>query len=136
MTFLKRRQAPKSLPTEPQVYPVGSAVRTESSIYYIKDEKTRMRIQSEKILESWNFHRVIPSNELSLKNYRILGKLGFRSGSLIHNVADGKIYLVEKNKLRHVQSVEALNLIGAVYDDAVSVSLTDIQIHDIGEPLS
>lgn len=136
MKLFKTKPTPSKLPTEPQVYPVGSAVRTESNIYYIKDEKTRMRIPSESVLNSWNFHRVITSNEVSLKNYRVLGKLGFRSGSLIHNVADGKIYLVEKNKLRHIQSVEVFDLIGAGRDEAVTVSLTDIQLHEIGEPLS
>ena len=135
MKFKKKKLEP-SLPSKPLVYPVGSAIRTEDGIYYIKSDSIRMRITSEKILESWNFHRVISSNELALKNYKIMGKLGFRSGSLIHNVADGKIYLVESNKLRHIQSPEALDLIGAGRDDAVTVSLIDIQLHDIGEPLT
>lgn len=64
-----------------------------------------------------------------------MGKLGFRVGSLIHNVADGKIYLVSENKLRHIQSPEALDLIGAVYDDAMTVSDADVKLHEIGEPL-
>ncbi len=135
--MFKRTKIPaRKLPTKPLVYPVGSVIRTDEGLYYIKSSTVRMRIPSDKILESWNFHRIIPSNELSLKNYKIMGKLGFRSGSLIHNVADGKIYLVESNKLRHIQSTEALDLIGAGKDDAVTVSLTDIQLHDIGEPLT
>jgi len=118
------------------VYPVGSAIRTdEGNLYYIKSAAVRMRIPSERILDSWSSHRVITSNEIALKNYKIMGKLGFRAGSLIHNVADGKIYLVSENKLHHIQSPEALELIGASYDDAVTVSIDDIKLHDIGEPL-
>jgi len=93
-----------------------------------------MRIQSQYILDSWHL-RLITTNELALKNYKILGKLGFRSGSLIHNVADGKVYLVESNKLRHVQSPAVFDRIGAVYDDAITVPNDDIKLHEVGEPL-
>jgi len=135
MIFKRNKTQIKSLPSKPLVYPVGSSIRTENGLFYIKSETVRMRIPSERVLESWNFHRVITSNEIALKNYKIMGKLGFRQGSLIHNVADGKIYLVESNKLRHIQSPEALDLIGAGKDDAVTVSLTDIKLHEEGVPL-
>jgi len=95
-----------------------------------------MRIPSEDIVTSWRFHRVISSNEIALKNYKIMGKLGFRQGSLIHNIADGKIYLVSENKLRHIQSPKALSLIGAVYDDAMVVSDADVKLHEEGLPLN
>lgn len=126
----------KSSLTNPIEYPVGSAVRTEEGLFYIKSKTIRMRIPSERVLESWSFHRVITSNEVCLKSYKILGKLGFRSGSLLYNIATGKMYLVSENLLRHVQSPEALDLIGAVYDDAVTVSNTDIKLHDEGLPLT
>lgn len=134
--LFRTRKTSKTLPTEPQVYPVGSAVESDGKFYYIKSSTVRMRIPSKYILQSWNFHRIIPTSEVALKNYKIMGRLGFRSGSLIHNVADGKIYLVSENKLRHIQSPEALELIGAGKDDAVTVPDTDIKLHDIGEPLT
>lgn len=130
-----RHQA-KSLPTKPIEYPIGSAVRTEEGLFYIKSNSIRMRIPSERVLDSWSFHRVITSNEIGLKGYKIMGKLGFRSGSLLYNIATGKIYLVSDNKLRHVQSPEILDLIGAGYDDAVTVSDADIKLHDEGTPLT
>lgn len=136
MKFFTRTTKQQTLPSEPQTYPVGSAVESEGKFYYIKSSTVRMRIPSEYILDSWNFHRIVRSNEIGLKNYKIMGKLGFRSGSLIHNVADGKIYLVSENKLRHIQSPKALDLIGAVYDDAVTVPDSDIKLHDIGDPLT
>jgi hypothetical protein len=136
MRLMRKREVQKTLPTKPLVYPVGSVVRTENGVFYIKNAGTRMRIPSEYVLQSWNFHRVIPSNEIALKNYKIMGKLGFRAGSLIHNVADGKVYLVENNELRHIQSPEVFDLIGAVYDDAVTVPDTDIKRHNIGVPLT
>jgi hypothetical protein len=136
MRLMRKREVQKTLPTKPLVYPVGSVVRTENGVFYIKNAGTRMRIPSEYVLQSWNFHRVITSNEIALKNYKIMGKLGFRAGSLIHNVADGKVYLVENNELRHIQSPEVFDLIGAVYDDAVTVPDTDIKRHNIGVPLT
>jgi hypothetical protein len=136
MSLFKRTQTPSPLPTEPQVYPVGSAVESEGKYFYIKSTTVRMRIPSEYILDSWKFHRVISSNEVGLRNYKIMGKLGFRTGSLIYNVADGKMYLVSENKLRHIVSPKALDLIGAGKDDAVVVPDSDIKLHEYGEPLS
>lgn len=132
---LLRRNKKQPLLTEPVVYPVGSAVRTEAGYFYIKSNTIRMRIPTERIVDSWCFHRIIDSTELALKNYKIMGKLGFRSGSLIYNVADSKMYLVSENKLRHITSPEALKTIGAVWDDAVTVSNTEIKLHEEGQPL-
>lgn len=126
----------QQLPTDSVVYPVGSTVRTESGIYYIKSNTIRMRIPTERVAQSWRFHRIISSNEVALKKYKIMGKMGFRSGSLIYNVADGKIYLVSENKLRHVTSPEALERIGAVFNDAFTVSNDETKLHQIGEDLS
>lgn len=130
-----RSKKTPSLPSSPVVYPVGSAVESEGHYFYIKSDTIRMRIPSKYILQSWRFHRVIPTSEAGLKNYKIMGKLGFRGGSLIHNVADGKIYLVEQNVLRHIQSPEVFDRLGAVVNDAVTVPLSDIKLHEIGEPL-
>lgn len=129
----KQKKNQQSLPID---LPVGSAVRTEKSLYYIKSNTIRMRIPSERVLESWHFHRLVSSDEASLKHYKVIGKLGFRSGSLLYNIADGKIYLVSENKLRHVTSPEALERIGAGRDEAITVSDSDIQLHDEGLPLN
>jgi hypothetical protein len=60
----------------------------------------------------------------------------FRNGSLIWNIADGTIYLIESGKRRRIISPDALLRIGAVYDDAVPVSLDEVKLHEIGEELS
>lgn len=60
----------------------------------------------------------------------------FRNGSLIWNIADGTIYLIESGKRRAIISPDALTRIGAVYDDAVPVSLAEIQLHESGEELA
>lgn len=132
MIFKKKTQ---SLPTQPVEYPLGTAVETEKGFFYIKSSNTRLRIPSDRVLESWNFHRVVTSNEVALKNYKVTGRMGFRSGSLLYNIADGKIYLLEDNKLCHVVSPDALKRIGAVYDDAVVISNDDVKLHDEGLPL-
>lgn len=134
MSLFKRKT--QKLPTEPIAYPIGSAVRTELGLFYIKSNTIRMRIPTERVAQSWRFHRIVNSNEIALKKYKIMGKLGFRSGSLIYNVADGKMYLVSENKLRHITSPEALDTIGAVYNDAFTVSNNEIKLHSMGENLN
>jgi hypothetical protein len=88
------------------------------------------------LLDSWSPHRVVRTTEAAVANYRIASKMKYRNGSLIHNLADGKIYLIEDGKRRHVQSPDALERIGAVRNEIISVSLNEIQLHEIGEPLN
>lgn len=133
--MLLRKKKKLVLPTEPTVYPIGTCVHTERGYFYMK-ANSRLRIPSLEILNSYNFHRIAESTERALINYKITGKMGFRSGSLIYNISDGKVYLISDFKRRQVMSPKALRLIGAKYDDAVVVSDEDIQIHEVGEPIN
>lgn len=60
----------------------------------------------------------------------------FRNGSLIHNLADGKIYLIVDGKRRQMMSPEAFERIGAKPSEAVTVSNDEIQMHDLGEEIT
>jgi len=62
----------------------------------------------------------------------------FRNGSLIHNIADGKIYLIVEGLRCHVTSPEAFERIGAKRDakHVVSVSLAEIRLHKEGPEIS
>lgn len=130
----KKRQT--SLPSKPVEYPVGSFIQTEAGYFYLAGTSKRYRFLSARVVDSWSPHRVIKTTEAAVKNYRIAAKMGFRNGSLIHNIADGKIYLIEANKKRHVINPDVLTRIGAVPKDVVSVSLAEINLHETGDELN
>lgn len=60
----------------------------------------------------------------------------FRNGSLIHNLADGKIYLIVNGQRRQLVSPEAFERIGAKVSEAVTVSLDEINLHELGEVIA
>lgn len=131
-----RRRTRTDLPTKPVVYPVGSFIETEAGYFYISGQSKRFRFLSKRVIDSWHPHRIIRTTEAAVKNYRIAAKMGFRNGSLIHNIADGKIYLVEGSKKRHITSPDVLERLGASRTDVVSVSLAEINLHETGEELN
>lgn len=133
--FKKKQTQTLSLPENPVEYPLGSFVKSEAGYFYILSNSKRLRIISERLLNSWSPHRVILTSEKALVKYRISSKMKFRAGSLIHNIADGKIYLIEDGKVRHITSPDALERIGAKREDAVSVSVEEIILHEMGEEL-
>ena len=122
-------------PQTPTEYPAGTFVKSERGHFYIVSPTKRYRIVTLRCLDSWSPQRVVQTSENALRNYRIVAKMKFRNGSLIHNFADGKIYLISEGKRRHVQSPEALERIGAVLNDAISANPDEINLHDEGEPL-
>ncbi len=133
MSLLRRKNNP---PVEPQVYPVGTCVKTEMGYFYISKPSYRLRIISTRVLSSWNFHRIAESTEKAVSNYKIMGKLGFRNGSLIYNIADGKLYLISENKRHQITNPDVLNLIGAKLNEIVTVSDEEMKLHSIGDELT
>lgn len=133
---LPQTTEPKSLPTEPVVYPVGVCVITDKSPYLINKDGKRYRIVSQRVLNSWNFPLVIPTTEPALRRYPVaVTKLPFRDGSLLNNIADGKLYLVSEGKLRHVVSPDVLDRFGLDHLMAVVVSEDEINIMKQGEAI-
>jgi hypothetical protein len=133
-----RKKEPKSLPKKPTEYPAGSFLKTEKGYFYIVDGKRRLHLVSRRVLDSWNPPRVIETTEAAVSNYRISSKMKFRNGSLIHSIADGKIYLIVDGQRRHVISPDVYARIGAVGkgSDVISVSLAEINLHQEGTPIS
>ena len=130
------RQKKTDLPVGPVDYPSGTFVSTSKGYFYIVNKTKRYRITSERVLSSWRPHRVVKTTEAALKNYRIAAKMKFRNGSLIWSLSDGKLFLIEDGKRRHIVSPEALDTIGAVQGDAVVVSKDEINLHEQGEDLT
>jgi hypothetical protein len=117
----------------PTNFPSGLAVKTSSATYWIKDGK-RFKLISERAERSWSFSTV-HAEESALANMKIAGKLGFRDGTLIKNIADGKIYLISQNKRRHVINPDSFNKFGLDRNLLIEVSEAETNMHELGENL-
>lgn len=128
----------KTLPTEPVQYPVGTFVESEKGYFYIVSDSKRYRISSKRVLDSWSPQRVVKTSEAALAKYRISFKMKFRNGTLVHNLGDGRIYLIEQGKRRPMVSPEAFERIGASrsYKDVVAVSAEEMKMHEIGDEIN
>jgi hypothetical protein len=122
-----------SIVSQPTNFPSGIAVQTDKATYWIKDGK-RYRLISERAAKSWSF-TTVKATESALSGIKLVGKLGFRDGSLIKNIADGKMYLVSQNKLRHIVDPDIFDKYGLDRSKLIEVSEAEIKAHDIGENL-
>jgi hypothetical protein len=143
MQLFKKRipQPPQEPTTQPLPtiqtrtdFPFGTVVETENGWFFLKD-KTRLRIPTQKILDSWSVN-VVQATESAVKHYIITGKLGFRDGTLINNWGDGKIYLISKNQRRQLTSPDALLKYGLDRGKMIEVSAEEAELQSIGEVLS
>jgi len=119
--------------TSPTNFPSGLAVKTETATYWIKDGK-RFKLISERAEKSWAFPTVY-AKESALSNIKIAGKLGFRDGTLIKNIADGKMYLVSQNKRRQIVDPDSFKKYGLDRSNIIEVSESECDMHDLGEDL-
>lgn len=119
--------------SNPTNFPSGLAVKTDKATYWIKDGK-RYKLISDRAAKSWSF-TTVNATEAALSGIKLMGKLGFRDGSLIKNIADGKMYLVSQNKLRHIVDPDIFDRYGLDRSNLIEVSEAEIKAHDIGETL-
>ena len=119
--------------SQPTNFPSGLAVKTDKGTYWIKDGK-RYKLISDRAAQSWCF-TTVNATEAALSGIKLVGKLGFRDGTLIKNIADGKMYLVSQNKLRHIVDPDIFDRYGLDRSNLIEVSETEINAHDIGETL-
>jgi hypothetical protein len=134
MARLWKKAKPPTLPKTPTNYPHGTCVHTEAGYFLIRETK-RYHLPTKRIVDSWGFHRIVPTTEAAVKHYRVAAKVGFRDGSLIYNLGDGKIYLISNNERRHIKSPEALELVGARITDPVLVSVYEANLQRQGADL-
>lgn len=127
----KNTQIP--LIVSPTNFPSGIAVKTDKGTYWIKDNK-RYKLVSGRAAESWSFTTVL-ATESSLTTIKLVGKLGFRDGTLIKNISDGKMYLVSQNKRRHVASPDVFIQYGLDRSKVIEVSESECEMHEEGEKL-
>lgn len=119
--------------SQPTNFPSGLAVKTDKATYWIKDGK-RYKLISDRAAKSWSF-TTVNATEAALSGIKLVGKLGFRDGTLIKNIADGKMYLVSQNKLRHIVDPDIFDRYGLDRSNLIEVSEAEIKAHDIGEAL-
>lgn len=131
--LFKTTQTPYLVNT-PTNFPSGISIKTESASYWIKDGK-KYKLISERAAKSWSFVTV-NATDLAISHIKNAGKLGFRDGSLIKNIADGKIYLISQNKRRHITSPDVFRRYGLNRDDIIEVSDSEANMHDLGEDLN
>lgn len=121
------------LVTSPTDFPSGIAVKTDKATYWIKDGK-RYKLISKRAEDSWCF-TTINATEASLSLIKQSGKLGFRDGTLIKNIADGKMYLISQNKKRHIVNPDSFSKYGLDRSKIIEVSESEINSHELGENL-
>ena len=134
--MLKKKQSKNIHPpltTLPNNFPSGIAIKTENGTYWIKDGK-RFKLISERAEKSWSFVTVI-ATENAITPIKMAGKLGFRDGTLIKNIADGKMYLVSQNKRRQIVDPDTFAKYGLDRNNLIEVSEYEINMHDLGENL-
>jgi hypothetical protein len=135
MMLRKKQKKTTQVPliTLPTNFPSGIAVKTDRATYWIKDGK-RFRLISDRAEQSWLF-TTVHAAESALINSKVIGKLGFRDGTLIKNIADGRIYLISQNKRRHIVNPDSFDLYGLNRSSIIEVSEIETNMHDIGEDL-
>lgn len=119
--------------TSPTDFPSGIAVKTDKATYWIKDGK-RYKLISKRAEDSWCF-TTVNATEASLSLIKQSGKLGFRDGTLIKNIADGKMYLISQNKKRHIVNPDSFLKYGLDRSKIIEVSESEINSHELGENL-
>lgn len=130
-----KRQKPTQniLISSPTNFPTGLAVKTDKATYWIKDGK-RFKLISERAEASWSFPTVY-ATENAVSGIKLAGKLGFRDGTLIKNIADGKLYLISQNKRRHIVSPDVFDKYGLDRSMVVEVSDDEANMHELGDSL-
>ena len=119
--------------TSPTNFPSGVAVKTKTATYWIKDGK-KYKLISDRAAKSWSFTEV-KATEDAISHMKVAGKLGFRDGTLIKNIADGKMYLISQNKKRHIVNPDIFIKYGLDRSKLIEVSESEASTHDLGENL-
>jgi hypothetical protein len=127
------KKSQQKIVTSPTQFPSGLAVKTDKATYWIKDGK-RFKLISDRAEKSWMF-TTVEATESAVAGIKLAGKLGFRDGTLIKNIADGKIYLISQNKKRHIVDPDSFDKFGLDRSKVIEVSAFEVSMHELGENL-
>lgn len=129
LRVLKQKQTQSNKNHTPYV-PSGLIAHTEKGYFYIKG-KNKFKFISERAVLSWNLPVVTTSDD-KLNKLMLVGTLGFRDGTLIKDVSDGKIYLVSDSKRRHIIDPDVMEWLNV---EIIKAGQKEVLIHEEGDPL-
>jgi len=127
--MLKRRRTNYN----PRV-PSGMIAKTEKGYFYVKGEK-RFKFISDRARDSWRL-RIVETSELAMSHSKIVGIVGFRDGTLIKDISNGKIYLIVDNKRSHLVDPDDFDALGFTKKDILRVSKKEAEFQKEGENLN
>lgn len=110
--------------------PSGLIANTESGYFYIKSGK-KFKFISERAMRSWNL-KIISTKDYVISSYKVGGILGFRDGTLVQDISDGKIYLISDSKRRHVIDPDVLEWLDS---EIVKIGQKELFVHPEGDKL-
>jgi hypothetical protein len=111
--------------------PSGLVGLNAGNFYYVKGNK-RFKFVSERAMHSWALP-VLKIDATFLNKLTSGGTLGFRDGSLVQDISDGKIYLISDSKRRHVIDPSVLEWFDR---EIIKAGQKEILVHEEGETLS
>ena len=129
IVFHLLKKQPQNKVYNPNI-PSGLIAHTEKGYFYVKGGK-RFRFISERAMLSWNLPVIVTKDEM-LSKLVIAGTLGFRDGTLVKDISNGKIYLISDSKRRHIVDPDVLEWLKT---KMISSGEKEISIHDEGEKL-
>ena len=121
-------------PLVPTQYPSGVAVFDGVNTYFIKNNK-KYRVISQRAVDSWGFS-VWQGSQGSLSKIVLGGILGFRDGTVIKDISNGKIYLVANSKKQHITTPDFFTRFGIDPKLVIEISNKEAELHKDGEPIN
>jgi hypothetical protein len=128
MISLFKKKTNKHLYTP--IVPSGLIAHTEKGYFYVKGKK-RFKFVSDRAMLSWDLP-IIETKEPMMAGFIVSGVLGFRDGSLVKDISDGKIYLISDSKRRHVVEPDVLEWIDS---KIIKAGQKEIFVHEEGDKL-
>ena len=122
---------PKSIPkVYNPIVPSGLIAHTEKGFFYVKGHK-RFKFVSDRAKDSWKLP-AIETIELMMAGYPINGIVGFRDGTLVKDISDGKLYLISDSKRRHIIEPDVLEWLNF---EVIQAGQKEILVHAEGDNL-
>jgi hypothetical protein len=112
------------------VVPSGLIANTEKGYFYVKGKK-RFRFISDRAMNSWDLP-IVKTKEPMMSEFPVSGVLGFRDGTLVKDISDGKIYLISDSKRRHVTDPDVLEWMDS---EIITAGQKEIFVHAEGDKL-
>lgn len=112
------------------VVPSGLIAHTEKGYFYVKGNK-RLKFVSDRAMKSWDLP-IVETTEGMMINHQPTGVLGFRDGTLVKDISDGRIYLISDSKRRHIIDPDVLEWLDR---EVISIGQKELFVHSEGERL-